>query len=79
MDLALANILEQGEQRALRIVKQRYVIPLYDTEEGGPAKASMCGLCFDVCRTVTGLWAHLRIKHKIKEEPTFFEETKRAE
>jgi hypothetical protein len=57
---------------------QRYVIPLYDSEEGGPARAFGCGLCNAVCRTVTGLWSHLRIVHDIKQEPMFFEGDKDA-
>ena len=60
-------------------------ISLYDTKNGGGARAFQCRIkdheqcgpechwhCNRVCRTERGMWSHLRQAHGIERQPGLF-------
>lgn len=49
-----------------------YVIPLFDIQTGGPARAFECKKCGHISKTETGMLQHLRRSHDHEVQPCLF-------
>lgn len=49
-----------------------YVIPLFDIQVGGPARAFECKRCGHISKTETGMLQHLRRSHEHQVQPCLF-------
>jgi hypothetical protein len=58
---------------------ERFIIPLYDNEIGGPPRAYECPECQAVCRTRVGILSHRRIVEKKEEQTKFFQNNQESE